>query len=195
MDSPNVQPVRCFGVTLPTRPYNLSHMKPLVYISSILLSSLIQAGDLSEHPMLKHYIGKWTAEGTLKGKDGNEVVVSETYEGKVDGENAFLIEGSRTIGSETQSFKWNLSYNAPTDTFEVALVGQDGNSIRFEGHASEATRSLELKAITGPGQASISVVDTFTKEGNWDEFESKVVLTGEDGTANLEGTLIHKREK
>jgi len=39
------------------------------------------------------------------------------------------------------------------------------------------------------------VVDTFTKEGNWDEFESKVVLTGDDGTVNLEGTLIHKREK
>jgi hypothetical protein len=170
-------------------------MKPLFLFGSILLASLSHAGDLSEHPLLKHYIGKWTAEGTLKGKDGNDVVVSETYEGKVDGENAFLIEGSRTVGAETQSFKWNLTYNAATDTLEVALVGQDGNSTRFEGHASAVTRSLELKAVTGSGQAGISVVDTFTKDGNWDEFESKVLLTAEDGTANLEGTLIHKREK
>jgi len=170
-------------------------MKTFALGLCLISISPTHAGDLSAHPLLKHYIGKWTAEGTLKGKDGNDVVVSETYEGKVDGENAFLIEGSRTVGADTQAFKWNLTYNAATDTFEAALVGQDGSSTRFEGHASAVTRSLELKAVTGSGQAGISVVDTFTKEGNWDEFESKVVLTGDDGTVNLEGTLIHKREK
>lgn len=168
------------------------HILPLCLL--LLTAAPALAVDLSTHPVLKLYIGKWTAEGTLKGEDGNPITVTETWEGKVDGENAFLIEGSRTVNNDTQTFKWNLTHNAATDTFEVALVGQDGNSIRFEGQASEVNQSLELKAVTGGGMSGITILDTF-KEDDKSVMESKVLFTGEQGQTTLEGTIIHKKEK
>ena len=158
------------------------------------IQGALRAADLSTHPVLKLYIGKWTAEGTLKNENGEPITVTETWEGKVDGENAFLIEGSRTVNNDTQTFKWTMTHNASTDTFEVALVAQDGNSIRFEGQTSEVNRSLDLKAITGGGMSSISITDTF-KEGDKDTLESKVLFTGEQGQTTLEGVITHKREK
>ena len=175
-------------------------MKPqilaLFLAVSLVFSSFghLYGGDLSTHPVLKHYVGKWTAEGQLTGENNNLVSVSETWEGKVDGENSFLIEGSRTVNGDTQTFKWVMTHNAATDTFEVSLVSQDGNSIRFEGQASEVNLSLDLKAVTGNGNGSISIQDTF-KDGNTDTLESKVLFTGDQGQTTLEGVITHKRQK
>lgn len=158
------------------------------------LASAASAADLSQHPVIKLYLGKWTAQGDLKGQDGSPISVSQTWEGKADGESAFLIEGKRTVNNEEQSFSWRITHNAATDLIEATLIGQDGNQIRFEAQASADNHSMELKAVTGSGMSSISITDVFTGDEK-DTIESKILFTGEQGETTLEGTITHKKEK
>jgi hypothetical protein len=177
------------------RRSHFTDMTARFLICLFLLSSPFIAGaDLANQPIIKLYVGKWTAEGELRAKDGNTILVSQTWEGKADGENAFLIEGQRTVNSEQQSFKWSIAHNAATDLLEATLTAQDGNTIRFEAHASEADSSLELKAVTGSGGSSISIKDQFSGEG-MDVMESTIVFTDEQGQTTLEGKITHRREK
>ena len=144
--------------------------------------------------MLKHFLGKWTAEGTLKGENNNELLVKEDWTGKPEGEGSFLIEGSRTLNGETQPFKWTITHNPATDGWEAMLTGNDGNTLRFEGQFSEAELTMELKAVTGNGSGSITVKDAF-QNGNMDVIESKVTFVGDQGQVTLEGIITHKKEK
>ncbi len=177
-----------------------SHTLAFECLRLVIVSCLIflpwpgLAADLSTHPVMRLYLGKWTAEGELKGQDGNIITVSQTWEGKADGENAFLIQGSRTVNLETQSYSWRITHNAATDLIEATLMGQDGNQLRFEAQASEAASTLTLKAVTGSGMSSITLTDVFSGEDK-DTLETKVLFTGEQGETTLEGTLISKRQK
>jgi hypothetical protein len=54
--------------------------------------------------------------------------------------------------------------------------------------------TLELKAVTGNGQSSITVLDSFKGEQK-DVIESKVVFTGDAGQTTLEGTIKHEKQK
>jgi hypothetical protein len=150
--------------------------------------------DLAKHFMLKHYIGSWEAEGTLKNKDGQDITLTESWSGKVDGPGAFCIEGSRTLNGDTQSFKWTITHNPATDSFEAILLGQDGNQLRFEAQFSEADVTLELKAVTGNGDGAVTVKEKFDGEGK-DVIESEITVRGDDGQMTLQGTISHKRLK
>jgi hypothetical protein len=151
--------------------------------------------DLSSHPVLKHYIGTWKAEGELKGENGNVLKITEEWTGKADGDNGLLIEGTRTINSDTQPFKWTITHNAGADNFEAVLGGADGaQTIRFEGNASTVNLTLELKAVTGGGESSITISESF--EGDAREVMlSKVTFTGDAGQTTLEGTIKHEKQK
>jgi hypothetical protein len=151
--------------------------------------------DLSTHAFFKHFIGTWKAAGELKGENDNLVTITEEWTGKADGENGFLIEGTRTLNSDTQPFKWTITHNAGTDMFEAILSGPDASqTIRFEGNVSEVNLTLELKAVTGNGQSSITVLDSFKGEQK-DVIESKVLFTGDAGQTTLEGTIKHEKQK
>lgn len=151
--------------------------------------------DLSTHVFFKHFIGTWKAAGELKGENDNLVTITEEWTGKVDGESSFLIEGTRTLNSDTQPFKWTITHNAGTDMFEAILSGADASqTIRFEGNVSEVNLTLELKAVTGNGQSSITVIDSFKGEQK-DVIESKVLFTGDAGQTTLEGTIKHEKQK
>lgn len=151
--------------------------------------------DLSTHPVLKHYIGTWKAAGELKGENGNVTKITEEWTGKVDGETGFLIEGARTMNDDMQPFKWSITHNVGADNFEAVLSGADGGqTIRFEGNASTVNLTLELKAVTGNGQSSITVNESF--EGDAKEvILSKVTFTGDAGQTTLEGTIKHEKQK
>jgi hypothetical protein len=151
--------------------------------------------DLSTHAFFKHFIGTWKAAGELKGENNNLVTITEEWTGKADGDNSFLIEGTRTMNSDTQPFKWTITHNAGTDMFEAILTGADGSqTIRFEGNVSTVNLTLELKAITGSGSSSITVLDSLQGEAK-DVIESKVIFTGEAGQTTLEGTIKHEKQK
>ncbi|MGV3660393.1 MAG: hypothetical protein ACO1TE_09405 [Prosthecobacter sp.] len=172
-------------------------MKKLIAASFLLVFSCVaaQAKDLSTHPIFKHYIGTWKAAGELKGNDGNNVTITEEWTGKVDGDNAFLIEGTRTMNGETQPFKWTITYNEGTDSFDAVLTGPDpSQTLRFETHASEATMTVDMKAVTGNGDSAITVHESFPGDST-DVFESKVVFTGESGQTTLEGVIKNERQK
>lgn len=171
-------------------------MKKLITFSLLLMFSCVaaQAKDLSTHPIFKHYIGTWKAAGELKGENDSTVTITEEWTGKVDGDNAFLIEGTRIMNGDTQPFKWTITYNEGTDSFDAVLTGPDpSQTLRFETHASEATMTVEMKALTGNGQSAISVVESLSE--NKDAFDSKVIFTGETGQTTLEGTIRNERQK
>ncbi|HBJ87059.1 MAG TPA: hypothetical protein DDZ88_25010 [Verrucomicrobiales bacterium] len=151
--------------------------------------------DLSTHVFFKHFVGNWKAAGELKGENDNLVTITEEWTGKVDGDNTFLIEGTRTMNGDTQPFKWTMTHNAGTDMFEAILSGPEASqTIRFEGNVSEVNLTLELKAVTGNGQSSITVLDSFKGEQK-DVIESKVLFTGDAGQTTLEGTIKHEKQK
>jgi hypothetical protein len=169
-----------------------------VYIFTLLvlsMSSVASAADLSKHVFFKHLIGKWTAEGELKGADNNVVKITEEWTGKADVDGSFFIEGSRTINGDTQPFKWSITHNPATDSYEAVLAGaEDSQTLRFEGSLSEVDLTMTLKSITGSGESSIIVEDSFANEAK-DTMQSKVKFSGDQGQTNLEGKIIHKREK
>ena len=169
-------------------------MKTLIFLFLSLIAVPAQA-DLSSHAFFKHFVGTWNAAGELKGENNNLVSVSEEWTGKVDGENGFLIDGTRTMNSDTQPFKWTITHNAGTDIFDAILTGADASqTIRFEGNVSTVNLTLELKAITGSGSSSITVLDTLQGEAK-DVIESKVTFTGDTGQTTLEGTIKHEKQK
>lgn len=153
------------------------------------------AKDLAVHPVFKHFVGVWKAAGELKGDQGNVVTIAEDWTGKADGDNAFLIEGTRTLNGDTQPFKWSITYNEGADSYEAVLTGSDASqTLRFEGHASEVTLTLDLKAVTGNGSSAIAVTDTFVGE-NKDVIESQVTFTGDAGQTTLSGIIKHEKQK
>jgi hypothetical protein len=54
--------------------------------------------------------------------------------------------------------------------------------------------TLELKALTGNGQSSITVIDSF-QGAQKDVIKSKVLFTGDAGQTTLEGTIKHEKQK
>jgi hypothetical protein len=79
--------------------------------------------------------------------------------------------------------------------FEAVLSGADASqNLRFEGNVSTVNLALELKAVTGSGSSSITVIDTLQGEAK-DVIESKVTFTGEAGQTTLEGTIKHEKQK
>lgn len=171
-------------------------MKALLLLFALLACSAgLSAKDLSTHPVFKHYIGTWKAAGELKGENNNTVTITEEWTGKVDGDNAFLIEGTRTMNGDTQPFKWTITYNEGSDSFDAVLTGPDpSQTLRFETHASEATMTVEMKAVTGNGNGSITVQESFPGDSR-DVFESKVAFTSEAGQTTLEGVIKNERQK
>ena len=169
-------------------------MKALTFVFFCLVGLPARA-DLSSHALFKHFIGNWKAVGELKGENSNLVTITEQWTGKADGENGFLIEGTRTMNRDTQAFKWAITHNTATDMFDAILTGADGSqTLRFEGNVSMVNLTLELKAITGSGSSSITVLDSLlgdTKE----VIESKVTFTGEVGQTTLEGIIKHEKQK
>lgn len=167
-------------------------MKALLILCLLAMPAL---ADLSTHAVFRHYLGAWKAEGELKGENGNNITIKEEWTGKVDGDNGFLIEGTRTLNGDTQPFKWTITHNAGADNFEAVLSGADGSqTIRFEGNASTVNLTLELKAITGSGQSSITITESFEGDAR-DVMRSKVTFTGDAGQTTLEGTIKHEKQK
>jgi hypothetical protein len=168
--------------------------KTLLTTICVLICASLSAKDLGTHPVFKHYIGTWMAEGELK-NENTVITIKEEWTGKPDGDNAFLIEGNRTINGDTQPFKWTITYNEGADSYDATISGAGGaQPLRFEGHVFEENLTLELKAITGSDQSAITIIDSFKGDAK-DTLESKITSTGDAGQTTLEGVIKHQREK
>lgn len=169
-------------------------MKTLLATLCLLAAASLPAKDLGMNPLFKHYVGTWKAAGELKGENST-LDIKEEWTGSADGENSFVVKGTRTINGDMQPFQWTISYNEGTDSYEASLVGAESSQmIHFEGHVSEVNLTLELKAITGNGESSITVNETLTGEAK-DVIESKVTMTGETGQTTLQGMIKHEKQK
>lgn len=170
-------------------------MRLLTLTLLALSTALLPAKDLATHPVFKHYIGAWKAAGELKGEEGKTITVTEEWTGKAEGDNTFLITGTRTLNADTQPFTWTFTYNEGADTYEAVLTGgPDSSPLRFEAHPSDVTMTLELKAVTGGGDSAISVVESFPEDSK-DSFETKVTFTNDSGQITLEGVIKNERQK
>jgi hypothetical protein len=169
-------------------------MKSLLAILCLLLATSLPAKDLGTNPFFKHYLGSWKAAGELKGEN-NVLTITEEWSGSAEGDNAFVIKGTRTINGDTQPFQWTITYNEGAESYEATLSGAAGSqTIRFEGQVSEVNLTFELKAITGSGESSITITEAFVGEAK-DVMESKVTFTGDTGQTTLQGVIKHQKEK
>jgi len=159
---------------------------PLAFVLSA------RAEDLAQHVVFKHYLGKWTAEGELKGEDNQLVTIKEDWQGKSEGDNTFVLEGSRTVNNDTQAFKWTFALNPSTGTCEANLTGGDGSQpLRFEVNISDVNLTMDMKALTGQTSA-ITVKEEFTDEKH-EALVSHVTFTNDEGKTTLEGDVKHKK--
>ncbi len=154
-----------------------------------------QPRDLSSHVFFKHLIGQWEAHGELKGQDNNNVKVKEEWTGKATPEGEFIIEGRRELNDNRQTFRWTITHNATTDSYEAVLTtdGNEAGNLRFEGHVSEVNLTIELKAAIG-ANGSVTVIDGFAADDK-NTIESKIAFLGDNGETTLSGTITHKRVK
>jgi hypothetical protein len=169
-------------------------MKTLLATLCLLVGTSLPAKDLGMNPVFKHYVGSWKAAGELKGEN-NALDIKEEWTGTAEGDNSFVVKGTRTINGDTQPFQWTITYNEGADSYEAILSGAEGSqTIRFEGHVSEVNLTFELKAITGSGQSSITINEAFAGEAK-DVIESKVTFTGDTGLTTLQGVIKHEKQK
>jgi hypothetical protein len=169
-------------------------MKTLLTTLCLLAAASLPAKDLGMNPLFKHYLGNWKAAGELKG-DNNLLDIKEEWSGSAEGENSFVVKGTRTINGDTQPFQWTITYNEGADSYEAILSGAEGSqTIRFEGHVSEVNLTFELKAVTGSGESGITITEGFAGDAK-DVIESKVTFTGDTGQTTLQGVIKHQKEK
>jgi len=169
-------------------------MKTLLTTLCLLAVASLPAKDLGMNPLFKHYLGNWKAAGELKG-DNNLLDIKEEWTGAAEGENSFVVKGTRTINGDTQPFQWTITYNEGADSYEAILSGAEGSqTIRFEGQVSEVNLTFELKAVTGSGESSITITEAFAGDAK-DVIESKVTFTGDTGQTTLQGVIKHQKEK
>lgn len=169
-------------------------MKTLLTTLCLLVVTGLSAKDLGMNPVFKNYVGNWKAAGELKGE--NSVLdIKEEWTGAAEGDNSFVVKGTRTINGDTQPFQWTITYNEGADSYEAILSGAEGSqTIRFEGHVSEVNLTFELKAVTGSGESSITINEAFAGDAK-DVIESKVTFTGDTGQTTLQGVIKHQKEK
>lgn len=169
-------------------------MKTLFATFCILIATGLSAKDLGMNPVFKNYIGTWKAAGELKGEN-NVLDIKEEWTGAAEGDNSFVVKGTRTINGDTQPFQWTITYNEGADSYEAILSGAEASqTIRFEGHVSEVNLTFELKAVTGSGESSITINEAFAGDAK-DVIESKVTFTGDTGQTTLQGVIKHQKEK
>ncbi|MHB1080875.1 MAG: hypothetical protein ACYC67_15845 [Prosthecobacter sp.] len=169
-------------------------MKTLLATLCLLAAASMPAKDLGMNPVFKNYIGTWKAAGELKGEN-NVLDIKEEWTGAAEGDNSFVVKGTRTINGDTQPFQWTITYNEGADSYEAILSGAEGSqTIRFEGHVSEVNLTFELKAVTGNGESSITINEAFAGDAK-DVIESKVTFTGDTGQTTLQGVIKHQKEK
>ncbi|WP_397383429.1 hypothetical protein [Prosthecobacter sp.] len=150
-------------------------MKTLLAILCLMVVTSLSAKDLGMNPVFKNYIGTWKAAGELKG-ESSVLDIKEEWTGSAEGDNSFVVRGTRTINGDTQPFQWTITYNEGADSYEAILSGAEGSqTIRFEGHVSEVNLTFELKAVTGSGESSITINEAFAGDAK-DVIESKVAL-------------------
>lgn len=169
-------------------------MKTLLATLCLLVATSLSAKDLGMNPVFKNYIGTWKAAGELKGEN-NVLDIKEEWTGAAEGDNSFVVKGTRTINGDTQPFQWTITYNEGADSYEAILSGAEASqTIRFEGHVSEVNLTFELKAVTGSGESSITINEAFAGDAK-DIIESKVTFTGDTGQTTLQGVIKHQKEK
>ncbi len=164
----------------------------LCFVLPLAFVLTAQGEDLALHPVFKHFLGKWTAEGELKGENNTVLTITEDWQGKGEGDNTFVLEGTRTLNNDTQTFKWTFALNPSTGTCEANLTGGDGSQpLRFEVNISDVNLTLDMKAQTGQTSA-ITVKEAFTDEKH-EALVSHVTFTNDEGKTTLEGDVKHKK--
>lgn len=152
--------------------------------------------DLAKHPLLKHLIGEWTAEGELTAQDGNVITIRQEWKGTVLSPDTFAIEGKREINGngEKTDYKWTIIHNKAAGSYEAMHDPGNGGAVqRFEGSLSELTKVLEWVS-RGDGGSSIKLVDAFVGEGH-DTFETEVTFTNDKGETTLSGKITNRKVK
>ncbi len=167
----------------------------VIFALGLLVPERVDA-DEKQFPgkaLFQRMVGEWTGKGKLTSPvSGDVIVITETWVGKFsDDGKSFEIKGDRLWNDETQTFTWNYSFNATTESLDVIYTASSiDKEVSMEVSVNEAEGVISLLAPMGTEGAEIQIENKFVKG----ELVSAVVLKGNDGQTVLKGTLKHSRE-
>jgi hypothetical protein len=155
-----------------------------------------EKNDFKEHVVFKHIIGEWKSQGELKGKDGNIVTIKQEWKAEAVGANTLVIQGTRELNGNSETYKWTITKNPSTGLFEAELNPNTNNpdTLRFEMNVDEAAMKVEMSGFLGSDNSKVILVDQFNGAER-DSFQTQITLSDNSGTVTLSGSMKNERVK
>ena len=168
----------------------------LLVFATTLHGLSAEDNDIKNHPVLKYFLGSWTGEGELKGKDGNVITIKEEWKGQAASANTLTIEGKHDINGDQHGFEWTVIRNAATGAFESNFRPNtnSGDTQHYEMVFSEADLRVQSTTILPDGNTKLEITETVLGKDH-DQIESKITLSDGSGEVLLSGVVKHRKAK
>lgn len=167
-----------------------------VLISALLVCVAFGIGSLAaqqpaQHPLLKKMIGNWQATGELHiSADGSVVALSEQWTGVADAEGHLVIEGTRKMNEDEQTFRWMYFFNASTELYGATYTDSNAEEEKtWQISINEVDGVIEMQVALGGG----STLSSRTKVSD-DRLVAEVKIVDQSGTEAASGSITHVRE-
>ncbi len=174
----------------------ISKRRSTVLISALLVCLLAGVGSLhaqqpAKHPLLKKMVGTWASTGELHiSEDGSSVALSEQWTGVADAEGNLVVEGTRKLNEDEQTFRWVYFFNASTELYEATYTDSNSEEEKtWQISINEADSVIEMQAPLGGG----TTLSSRTKISN-DRLVAQIKIVDQSGTEAASGTITHVRE-
>lgn len=161
----------------------------LLLLSVFAIPSAVPADELSEEPFFQKLAGRWVGDGDVSGSEGEIIEIHEEWEGKVNEDGTFTMEGVRDSPQDEQrEFRWTFLFNVATEGYEAEYwhTGME-QEIRLETVLAE--ESATCKASLG-GDGAEARVTYLLEDG---KLVGKVRITDAQGQVTLSADVVHER--
>jgi hypothetical protein len=144
-----------------------------------------------DHPVFQKLVGEWKAEGELTLPNVEQAIkLTEEWKGEFDDEGRLVINGTRKLGENEQTFSWIYYYNTSLEFHEVTY--KDSNSEEektFQVSANEEESWIELQIPLGDSGTTLNLRSA-VRNGN---IESVITVMDAGGAELGSGKIIHTR--
>jgi len=152
---------------------------------------LLHAQQPAEHPVLKKMTGDWKSTGELNvSEDGSVIALSEQWTGSTNTEGHLVIEGTRRLNEDEQSFRWVYFFNTATELYEAIYTDSNSDEEKtWQISINEAEGVIEMQVPFGSG----TTLRSKSKVSD-DRVVADVAIVDPGGGVAVNGTITHVRE-
>jgi hypothetical protein len=144
-----------------------------------------------DHSVFQKMVGEWKAEGELTMPNVDQpILITEEWKGEFDDEGRLVINGTRKLGDNEQTYSWIYYYNSSLEFHEVTY--KDSNSEEektFQVSANEDESWIELQIPLGDSGATLNLRSA-VRQGN---IESVATVVDSGGGDVGGGKIVHTR--